>query len=109
MEKNRELHQLDSNEWGEIYNNSIFEQVVDDLKNGRLSYQSKEMLKISNIGDKILELGCGSGATSVYLAMNGRKVFAVDFSEKSINLTQEIWNKMNVIGGGGICSAYWRM
>lgn len=75
---------LTSEEWGSIYNATHISQIVKDLENNRLSFQSIEMKKLTKENDRVLEIGCGSGATSVYLAMNGRKCTALDFSKEAL-------------------------
>lgn len=97
MENNKSLpHSLSSSDWGKIYNVSILDNIVQDLNQNKLSWQSKELIKLSSTGTNILEIGCGSGATSVYLAKELRKVTAIDFSEESITLTNALADRMNI-------------
>lgn len=44
------------------------------------------MLKLTAEGDRVLEIGCGSGASTLALAMAGRRCAAVDYSEASLTL-----------------------
>ena len=44
----------------------------------------------SVVGEEVLEIGCGHGATSIYLSKNGaKKVVAVDINKKAIKNTIE--------------------
>ncbi len=41
-------------------------------------------------GKRVLDLGCGAGEASVYLAMNGAEVFSVDLSEEMLKKTRDL-------------------
>lgn len=47
-------------------------------------------------GERVLELGCGSGPYSVWLAERGAQVVGLDLSPTMISLAQERANKRNV-------------
>jgi ubiquinone/menaquinone biosynthesis C-methylase UbiE len=40
--------------------------------------------------NRILDLGCGTGRHSIYLAQNGFKVYACDISQKAIDITRNL-------------------
>ncbi len=82
--------QLDSNEWGTIYNDSMLEEIIRNVNEDNISVQSKELLKLTSVNEKVLEIGCGSGETSIVLAKNSRKAYALDYSEKSIELVDRL-------------------
>lgn len=53
--------------------------------------------QLGNIkGKKVLDLGCGSGETSVYLALKGAEVQAVDISPEMIEITKKLAEKHGV-------------
>ncbi|MHA2218052.1 MAG: class I SAM-dependent methyltransferase [Candidatus Hodarchaeales archaeon] len=62
-------------------------------------------LRMSNVkkmvqpleGDKILDLGCGMGATSHFLALEGADVTGVDLSAKAIEKARELFGDNNRI------------
>lgn len=54
-----------------------------------------------NKGDKVLDLGCGSGTKSKMLLENGLDVYGVDFSEKMIDIA----NKENPKGSFSVMDA----
>lgn len=84
-------HQRLSEEgWGDLYNESILEQIAENLQKDKLSVQTQELIKITQEGEKILEIGCGSGETSLALAKRGRRVTAIDYSPKSIALVNKL-------------------
>lgn len=47
-------------------------------------------------GDKILDLGCGTGRHVKFLVENGFKAFGVDYSENGIKATQELLKTYNL-------------
>ena len=47
-------------------------------------------------GRRILDLGCGAGETSVYFALEGAKVTAVDISQEMIRVVNRLAAKWNV-------------
>jgi len=87
---------LQASEWGEIHNPSQTEKIVRGIKAGNLSIQTKEILKIVKKGEKVLEIGSGSGQSSVCLAMIGALPMALDFEQKCLDLTSAIAEKLNV-------------
>jgi len=49
-------------------------------------------------GKRVLDLGCGYGETSIYLALQGAQVAAVDLSPEMIRRTEELARKYRVEG-----------
>ena len=90
---NKTSRNLTDTEWSKLYDHSLADTIYNNIRNGNLSAQSKEMLKLSRPTDKILEIGCGSGATTAYLSQNGRVCTALDYQEESLILTQAISDK----------------
>lgn len=82
---------LNAEEWGEIARQSEMKDILDMLA-GKTSPKSwtLEMMKLTQTGERVLEIGCGSGQTSLYLAQNGRRVTALDYAPKSIELVQSV-------------------
>ncbi|ENN95872.1 cobalamin biosynthesis precorrin-8W decarboxylase CbiT [Methanocaldococcus villosus KIN24-T80] len=46
--------------------------------------------------DTVVDIGCGSGAMTVDIAKRVKKVYAIDFNEKAIELTKKNLNKFNI-------------
>lgn len=86
--------QLSGIEWGRLYDPSLADRIYKDIKGGRLGAQSVEMLKLTRENDKVLEIGCGSGATTAYLALNGRNCTALDFQDESLILTKTLCDRL---------------
>ena len=87
---------LDADEWGEIYNQRILDQVVSDVHKQRRSSWSKEMLRLTRPGERVLEIGCGSGATTLQLAAENRICTAIDYSKESICLVRRAANVLSL-------------
>jgi ubiquinone/menaquinone biosynthesis C-methylase UbiE len=81
-----EYKQLNSDQWAEHYNKTIIDSVVDSITKENLFFQTIEMLKLTSVGEKVLEIGCGSGQTSLYLSLKNRMVTALDFSKQVLEL-----------------------
>jgi len=80
---------LSADEWGVIYSGSMLEELLERISNQWYSVQTREMLRLTKPGDSVLEIGCGGGETSLVLAMNGRKVTALDFSKQVLDLVEQ--------------------
>lgn len=84
---------LSLDQWGNIYNESILNEILERIDKNTLSVQSQEMLRITKAGQRILEIGCGSGETSLVLAKNKRLVTAIDYSQRSVDLVKKLVKK----------------
>ena len=87
---------LDNEGWSAHYNLDSLNSVVNAVNTGNVSVWSKELVDITKEGETVLEIGCGSGASSLWLAKNNRIVTALDYTESSIALIKASAEK---IGG----------
>ena len=87
---------LGPDEWGNHYNDTILKGLVSSLQHLTYNLQTNEMLKLTNTGDKVLEVGSGSGYTTLALAQNHRLVTALDYSERCLDLTRKAANQLNI-------------
>ena len=53
-------------------------------------------MKICSNGASCLEIGCGTGISSLWLAKNGRDVTALDYTESSVELVKAAAEKLNL-------------
>lgn len=86
---------LTSEQWAEHYNPSQLSGLVEGLRKNSLSWQTQDMIRHSSPGDKVLEIGSGSGATSLHLAMNGRVCTALDFAQPCLDLAKQAARELN--------------
>lgn len=64
---------------------------------GNISIWSEELIKICNGQEAAcLEVGCGTGMSSLWLAMNGKRVTALDYTESSVQLVRAAAQKLNL-------------
>jgi len=86
--------QLSSEEWGKFYNLSMLSELVSSIEREELLWQTKEMMKLTSAGDKVLEIGSGTGATSIYLALKNRICTALDYALPCLVLTSRAASRL---------------
>jgi len=82
------LEKRDNEWWDKFYSNKekpvpFFENIPDE---NLISYFDRGLLKQG----KALDVGCGKGRNSFYLAQKGFEVYGVDFSKTSIEMGKQI-------------------
>lgn len=87
---------LDKKQWGAIYNQNLCEQVIQAVSRDEVFCWTEELLNITKKGDKLCEVGCGSGQSAAYLQKYGRSVAALDFSEESVALVNAVNEKLKL-------------
>ena len=87
---------LDNEAWSEHYNLDCLNSVVNSVKFDNVSVWSEELVKICESPCKTLEIGCGSGASSLWLAKNGRNATALDYTKSSVDLVKAASDKLGL-------------
>lgn len=87
---------LNSVEWGNLYNQTMIDKVVQDVQNDKRTSWSEEILRLTKEGDRVLEIGCGSGASTLHLAKQYRACTAIDYSQSSIDLVKKSAKQLNI-------------
>lgn len=86
---------LNQEGWSEHYNMDLLNSVVNSVESNSVSVWSEELAKICSRGTT-LEIGCGTGISSLWLAKNGRKVTALDYTESSVQLVKAAAEKLSL-------------
>lgn len=88
---------LDEEGWSAHYNIESLNSVVDSILLGNVSVWSEELVKIcKGQGATCLEVGCGTGISSLWLAKNGKKVTALDYTNSSVELVKTAAQKLKL-------------
>ena len=79
------------NNWEDYVKNVLNEEIINKHKENLLT-----LFKESEIKNKrILDIGCGSGLSSLCFSLLGGKVFSFDFDIKCVKTTKEVKEKFN--------------
>ena len=87
---------IGNEEWSKHYNIAHLNGVVESVQTGNVQIWAKELCKIITPGESCLEIGCGTGISSLYLAKNGRKATAMDYTSASVELVSTAASKLNI-------------
>lgn len=75
-------------EWGKHYNISKLDSVINMINKGSVQPWAEELLRIIPEGTKCLEVGCGTGISTLWLAKHGREAVALDYTQESVELVR---------------------
>ena len=75
------MNPLTSEEWASHHNHKDLDGLVRNVRNGAFSAQTLAMLDIAGSSQSILEIGSGSGETSLALQATGNDCTGLDFTE----------------------------
>ena len=87
---------LDNEGWSAHYNIASLNSVTASIEMGEVSVWSEELIKICQEDTRTLEIGCGTGISSLWLAKNGRNVTALDYTESSVELVRAAAERLNL-------------
>lgn len=85
---------IGNEEWAKHYNIDHLNGVVESVRTGNVQVWAKELCQIIPPTSSCLEIGCGTGISSLYLAKNGRKATALDYTSSSIELVSTAASKL---------------
>ncbi len=87
---------LNKEEWGRLYNKTQITSLVDSIKNNNYYVQTKALLDIIPEGSTTLEIGSGTGQSSLVLSQNKCDCTCLDFSQECLYLTEKAAQILNV-------------
>ncbi len=99
VKKNKNYNNYDkltSREWGNLYNINMVNSLVNSVATQKYSVWTKELLTLIPNGSKTLEIGSGSGQSSLCLAMRGCDATILDFEQECLNLSKLAAERLNV-------------
>lgn len=77
---------LNNEEWSNHYNINGLKDVIFSIREQKVQIWAEELINIISEGEKCLEIGCGTGISTLWLAQHGRLATALDYTESSIAL-----------------------
>lgn len=88
---------LNAEQWGDLYNSEKqLKSLLAAINNKTQSVWTQEILRIASQGNKTLEIGSGSGQTSLCLAQAGCNATVLDFSKSALDLTSRAANALGI-------------
>jgi len=85
--------------WDKIWSNkNVINKIVDVGRffyNIRFLFILKKYVRVNTF----CELGCGSSTLLVKIARSSRRVIGIDYSENSLHLSKELFQKLNMTNG----------
>lgn len=87
---------LTTEEWASHHNHRDLRGLVSNVRNSAYSAQTLAMIDISGSGKKILEVGSGSGETSLALQSKGNTCTALDFTQSCLDLTRSAGEELGL-------------
>ena len=88
------LKRLTAEDWSAHYNPGQADSLAEALRKCSFSCQTQEIIKYAVPGEKTLEIGSGSGASSLALAMKGCEVMALDFAVPCLELALAVAQRL---------------
>jgi len=87
---------LDEKGWSSHYNMAKLNDVVSIINEGGVQVWAEELNNICIGKSNCLEIGCGTGISSLWLAKNGKIVTAIDYTEASVELVKAAAEKLGI-------------
>ena len=87
---------IGSEGWSKHYNINNLNGAIESINTGNVQVWATELCSIIPENKSCLEIGCGTGISSLWLAKHNRKVTALDYTESSTELVKKAAQKLNI-------------
>ena len=93
----RKRSRLSGAQWTDaLISPDVEQRLVDDVRFNRLSAWARAVMLETAPGEKVLEIGSGTGQISLHLAQAGRLVTCLDISRENLDFTQRCAEKLGL-------------
>lgn len=87
---------LTQDEWGALYDVNEVDTIVKRIKKGEVQIWARELCNIIPSGSSFIEVGCGTGISSLYLSKGNRKGYAIDYAESAVQIVKACTEMLGV-------------
>ena len=92
-----QIKRLDPDSWHEsIIGKSIPEEIAARVKSNQLPDWFPVLEELTQEGNRVLELGSGTGELSAALALRGRNVCLLDYSSSSLDFSKKLFELLGI-------------
>jgi SAM-dependent methyltransferase len=99
ISKRNQNRGLNPSEWHDVMiGDQSIQNIINRIEKKQYPIWIKPLLNHTSAGDSLLELGSGTGELSAILNLNNRTTYIMDFSEKSIEFSKELFSQLNLKG-----------
>jgi SAM-dependent methyltransferase len=94
-----EIEYLTPQEWADVLVKDARPDVMAEaLQAGQYWSWTQTLLQYSQPSDEVLDLGSGAGENAAVLALHGRRMTLLDWSERNLNFDKQLFNVMGLNG-----------
>lgn len=94
-----DIEYLTPQEWADVLvKNAQPDMMAEALRTGRYWSWTETLLQYSQESDEILDMGSGAGENAAVLALRGRKMTLLDWSEQNLEFDRQLFHVMGFPG-----------
>jgi ubiquinone/menaquinone biosynthesis C-methylase UbiE len=95
--KGQKRSRLTGTQWNQVLISETYRRgMLDRIRHHQIKPWGQEILLSSKVGQRVLEIGSGTGEISLQLALAGRRVTVLDISRESLEFTQSCAKELGV-------------
>jgi malonyl-CoA O-methyltransferase len=92
----RKRTRLGGDEWNQVIMAASADVIVEQVVHNRLTEWTRAIVNATSPGDRVLEIGSGTGQMSLHLAVAGRLVTALDVNRDNLTFFEECAARLGV-------------